>query len=85
MSLTQLKPWIRRSLFGAAAIVVGPLSLGAGSAPAQAQYYPDYAYPYPYGYPPYYYQAYYDPYAYGYPYWGPGISVGFAFGGHRHG
>ena len=82
MSITQLKPWSRRSLFAAAAIVVGAVALGGGSAPAQAQYYPYYPYAYPYAYTPYY-PAYY-PYAYGYPYWGPGFAVGFSFGGHRH-
>ncbi len=50
-------------------------------------YGPDYAYGPPPPPPPYYYRPYYRPYyqPYGYvaPYYGPSISLGFGFGGHR--
>src|SRR5690348_7033281 len=84
MSLNQLKPGVRRGLLAAAAVVVGGLSLGVGSAPVQAQYYPYYPYAYPYAYYPYYAPYYYGyPYGYGYPYFGPSVSLGFSFGGHH--
>ena len=81
MSLTQLKPWIRRSLFAGTAAVVGALALGGGSAPAQAQYYPYYGYSPYYSYP---YYPYYPSYGYAYPYYGPTVGFTFGFGGHRH-
>jgi uncharacterized membrane protein YgcG len=94
MSLLTTSRWFRRSTIGGALLAIGMLVAGA-STPAQAQYYPYYAYP---GYAPYC-NPYYDPYGcggayaypyygygYGYPYYGYGAAAfGLGFGFHRFG
>ena len=72
----------RRALVGMAFVGVGALTIGANSAPAQAQYYNPYYYGYPYYYNYPYYSAYY-PYYYGYGY--PRVRVGWGWGGGWHG
>jgi hypothetical protein len=68
--------WFRRSVMATAFVAAGTLTLGAATAPAQAQYY---GYPY---YSPYYaYQPAYHPYYYGYGYGYPAFHVGFGWGG----
>src|SRR5260370_37980399 len=101
MSLPIITGWLRRPLVGAALLAIGILAAGGAAAPAEAQYYPYYAYN-PYSSPycnPYYYPygcpaAYAYPgygYGYGYPYYGYGaaalgLGLGFGFGGfHHHG
>src|SRR3989442_3550480 len=97
MSLPIITRWLRRPLIGAALLAIGMLAAGGAAAPAEAQYYPYYAYN-PYYSPycnPYYYPygcpaAYaYPGYGYGYPYYGYGaaalgLGLGFGFGGFYH-
>lgn len=68
--------WVRRSVMATAFVAAGVLTLGAVTAPAQAQYYGGY----PYSYSPIY-QPYYG-YGYGYPSFGVGVGWG---GGGRGG
>jgi len=94
MSLPITPNWLRRPLVGAAMLAASLLVASGATAPAEAQYYPYYAYN-PYYAPycnPYYYPygcpaAYaYPSYGYGYPYpyygYAP-VTLGFGFGGHR--
>jgi hypothetical protein len=67
----------RRALVGMAFVGVGALTIGANSAPAQAQYYNPYYYGYPYYYNYPYYSAYY-PYYYGYG--SPSVRGGWGWG-----
>ena len=73
MSLPIITRWLRRPLVGAALVATGMLAAGGAVSPAEAQYYPYYAYnPY---YAPYcnpYYNPYGCPAAYGYPGYGYG-------------
>jgi hypothetical protein len=66
--------WFRRSVIATAFVAAGTLTLGAATAPAQAQYYN-----YPYYAPSYSYYPAYQPYYYGYGY--PGVHVGWGWGG----
>jgi hypothetical protein len=73
--------WLRRAAMGAAFAVVGLVSLGAATTPAEA-YWNHYGYYHPYYhyYHPYYgYGAYYGPVYYG---WGWGWHGGWGY--HRH-
>lgn len=92
MSLSTMIRRLRRPVVAAALISTGLLAAGGAVAPAQAQYYPGYAYS-PY-YSPYcnpYYYPYgcsvpyaYPSYSYAYPSYGyaPVVGVGF-FGFNR--
>ncbi len=81
MSLPIITRWLRRPLIGAALLATGMLAAGGAAAPAEAQYYPYYAYnPY---YSPYcnpYYNPYACPAAYGYP--GYGYGYGYPYYGY---
>src|SRR6266446_6930477 len=101
MSLPIITGWLRRPLVGAVLLATGMLAAGGAATPAEAQYYPYYAYNpyyspycnpyyYPYGCPAAYAYPGYG-YGYGYPYYGYGaaalgLGLGFGFGGsHHHG
>jgi len=86
MSLSIATRWLRRPLIGAALIACG-LAAGGATSPAQAQYYPYYAYN------PYYLaycNPYYSPYgcpttAYAYPYYSYGYGYGYPYYGYGFG
>jgi len=75
--------WVRRSVMATAFVAAGALTLGAVTAPAQAQYYGGYPYSPYYAYSPAY-QPYYG-YGYGYPTFGVGVGWGGGHGGGGHG
>src|SRR5205823_1465467 len=99
MSLPIITRWLRRPLIGAVLLATGMLAAGGAATPAEAQYYPYYAYnpyaspycnPYynPYGCPAAYaYPGYGYGYGYGYPYYpyaAAAFGLGFGFGGGFH-
>ncbi len=84
MSLPIITRWLRRPLIGAALLATGMLATGGAAAPAEAQYYPYYAYnPYYAAYCNPYYNPYACPAAYGgYPGYGYGYGYGYPYYGY---